>query len=394
MRNQNRMKSDLNTYAARLREWISHGATVAPAGVAGRFSELALELFALQFDHNPPYRRFCEARGASPQNIKDWADIPAVPTTGFKELELTCLAEQQRVAVFHSSGTTGQQPSRHFHSVESLVVYEASLWSWFREKVLGDLRFTIYDLRLICLTPPPGESPHSSLVHMFDTVRRKLGAPETVFVGRAGRDGAWVVEIEAALAQLQRACEGIAPLVLLGTAFSFVHLLDALTREGARLELPPGSRVMETGGYKGRSRSLAKPKLHSLITEWLGILPARIVCEYGMSELSSQAYSGPTVQGRGSSEEDVLSRAQASPGAFRFPPWARVQVVSPEDGREVHEGETGLIRVFDLANVFSVLALQTEDLGIRREAGFELLGRAALAEPRGCSLMSLAPLGH
>ena len=34
------------------------------------------------------------------------------------------------------------------------------------------------------------------------------------------------------------------------------------------------------------------------------------------------------------------------------------------------------------------MAIQTEDLGIRRGDGFELIGRAQLAEPRGCSLMS------
>jgi hypothetical protein len=74
------------------------------------------------------------------------------------------------------------------------------------------------------------------------------------------------------------------------------------------------------------------------------------------------------------------------PRVFHFPPWARAQVISPETGREAGEGETGLIRVFDLANVYSVMAIQTEDLGVRRGDGFELLGRAALAEPRGCSL--------
>ncbi|MEI7809208.1 MAG: acyl-protein synthetase, partial [Verrucomicrobiota bacterium] len=76
------------------------------------------------------------------------------------------------------------------------------------------------------------------------------------------------------------------------------------------------------------------------------------------------------------------------PRAFRFPPWVRVQIVSPETGCEVAEGETGLIRIFDLANVFSVAAIQTEDLGIRRGEDFELVGRAQLAEPRGCSLMN------
>jgi hypothetical protein len=65
----------------------------------------------------------------------------------------------------------------------------------------------------------------------------------------------------------------------------------------------------------------------------------------------------------------------------------RVQLVSPESGREVGEGETGLIRVFDLATVYSVMAIQTEDLGTRCGDGFVLAGRAVLAEPRGCSLM-------
>ena len=135
---------------------------------------------------------------------------------------------------------------------------------------------------------------------------------------------------------------------------------------------------METGGYKGRSREMSKAELHALITKRLGVPAQNIICEYGMSELSSQAYE---VTG----DED---RTPPATRHFRFPPWARVQVISPETGREVAEGETGLIRVFDLANVFSVMAIQTEDLGVRRGDGFELIGRAKLAEPRGCSLMA------
>ena len=153
-----------------------------------------------------------------------------------------------------------------------------------------------------------------------------------------------------------------------------------MVQTGMSLQLPPGSRVLETGGYKGRSRSLSKPDLHALISRVLGIPLGRIISEYGMSELSSQAYDlkiGLSTPGITSSER-----------IFRFPPWARAQIVSPETGREVADGETGLIRVFDLANLHSVLAVQTEDLGIRRGDGFELLGRAVMSEPRGCSLMS------
>ena len=72
--------------------------------------------------------------------------------------------------------------------------------------------------------------------------------------------------------------------------------------------------------------------------------------------------------------------------AFHFPPWARARVISPETGREVPDGETGILSIVDLANVFSVMAIQTEDLAVRLGDGFELLGRAVMAEPRGCSL--------
>ena len=167
-------------------------------------------------------------------------------------------------------------------------------------------------------------------------------------------------------------------MTLLGTAFSFVHLLDYLAENNLRFELPNDSRVMETGGYKNRSRTMPKAELHALITEQLGVPRENIICEYGMSELSSQAYDY---------EIHPPSSIRYS-HIFRFPPWARVQVISPEHGREVAEGETGLIRIFDLANVFSVAALQTEDLGIRRGDGFELIGRAPQTEPRGCSLMT------
>ena len=56
---------------------------------------------------------------------------------------------------------------------------------------------------------------------------------------------------------------------------------------------------------------------------------------------------------------------------------------------EVEIGQAGLLQIVDLANVNSVLSLQTEDLATRHTDGFELLGRVELAESRGCSLMNL-----
>jgi hypothetical protein len=171
------------------------------------------------------------------------------------------------------------------------------------------------------------------------------------------------------------------PVALLGTAFSFVHLLDHFAANNIRYRLAEGSRVLETGGYKGRSRTLPKAELNQLITKHLGIPASHIVCEYGMSELSSQAYDLQV----GNAERGTRNEARV----FRFPPWARVRVISPETGSEIAEGETGLIQICDLANVRSVMMIQTEDMAVRRGRGFELVGRAELVEPRGCSLMQV-----
>jgi len=283
------MTPDLHVFADRLREFIAQAATAGFSEIApDEFNALALQLFALQFAGNEPYRRLCAARRVSPGDVDQWAHIPAVPTAAFKEWELTSLAPAERTNVFHSSGTTGQQPSRHFQSAESLALYETSLWPWFRRHVLAGLDRRNWQLLL--LTPPPVAVPHSSLVHMFQTIRRRSGTAEAGYYGNVDAEGAWTLDVAGVMAALDEAMAMAAPVCLLGTAFNFIHLLDGMAARGHRAVLPPGSVVMETGGYKGRSRELPKAELHALLTHSLGVPAANIVCEYGMSELSSQAY--------------------------------------------------------------------------------------------------------
>jgi hypothetical protein len=461
--NKNRMNQELSDFAARLRERFLVGDDVRSLTLQNRKSEIgnrkwsepphqpssnygtagvgcydedfnsfALELFALQLKHNPAYRKICAGRKLMPGAVEHWTEIPVVPTAVFKELELTSIPPAERTAVFHSSGTTEQKPSRHFHHAESLAVYEASLLTWFQANVAIGAPSTVSarttpgekhadtvigvpsarPFRIIILTPPPARAPHSSLVHMFETIRsRACESADNPFFGTVAPDGSWTLDFDAAVAALNSSLATRRPSLLSGTAFSFVHLLDYLAEKQLSFRLPPGSRVMETGGYKGRSRAMPKAELHALITERLGIPPEDIICEYGMSELSSQAYDAKLerrpparrdavgVQAFACSDgmlERELQHAVPEAGApfdtrrhFHFPPWARVQIISPETGGEVAAGETGLIRVFDLANVFSMMAVQTEDLGLRRGDGFELIGRAAKAEARGCSLMAV-----
>jgi hypothetical protein len=373
---KNRM-SCLDSYdgfVTQLRAFMACAQTQAPAGAEldAEFNRLAAALFALQRQSVPIYAEFCAQRRVAA--VEDWREIPALPAAAFKEYEVTSLPPDQRTRVFHSSGTTRHKPSRHFHNARSLALYEESLRLWFRRHFLDpqseNPQSAIRNPQLIVLTPPPAQAPHSSLAHMFDTVRPEFcGA---TFTGRMDGDGAWALDLERTISALQEAQSAREPVALLGTASAFVHLLDHCRASRTRFRLAAGSRALETGGYKGRGRAASKEELRQMMTRWLGIDESHIVSEYGMSELSSQAYD----------------RAVAETGGdFRFPPWARARIISPETGREAVEGETGLVRVVDLANVWSTLAVQTEDLGARHGGGFELAGRAAGAAARGCSLM-------
>jgi len=378
------MLADLSILAGRIRDFIAICADEFTAAhrvdpnyqshADAEFNGLALMLFTLQFKHNAAYRKICDARKISPAEVTHWSEIPAVPTAAFKELELTSLPPEARTHVFHSSGTTGQKPSRHFHNAESLAVYEASALTWFRFHLPPAQRLAL-------LTPPPDQAPNSSLVHMFEIVRRSYSAPESSFLGCLAADQSWTLDFDTAVQALAEAGRKNESLLLLGTAFSFVHLLDHLAENKLRFQLPVESQVMETGGYKNRSRVLPKDELHRLIEDRLGVPRARITCEYGMSELSSQAYDSARSFDTEAPERKIVRQ-------FELPPWARAQVISPETGRAVSPGEIGLLRVHDLANVFSVMAIQTDDLVVCRAEHFELLGRAAESEPRGCSLMS------
>jgi len=368
-------------FTSRLKDFIRSSSNLGAEEGDDRFDSLALELFALQFEHNLVYRKFCQSRDASPESVEHWTQIPSVPTAAFKDVYLSCLPVDERNSVFYSSGTTEHRPSRHFHNAASLTIYEASLLTWFETKALGLSPSTTGDWHLLILTPPSEQAPHSSLVHMFEIIRRRMRQPASAFFGNTGPDAAWHLDFESVIASLGAIRDSKSPAFILGTAFSFVHLLDHLAARKLRFKLPPGSRALETGGYKSRARSLPKSELHLLIRDFLGVPPEGIIGEYGMSELSSQAYDSP-----GHSKPQSPSFLVRP---FHFPPWARAQIVAPETGDEVREGESGLVRVFDLANTYSVMAIQTEDIAVRHGTGFELLGRAAVAETRGCSLMNI-----
>jgi hypothetical protein len=344
--------------------WIGEG-TSAPAD-EGRFERLALELFAYQNRHNSAYRRFCDAYGAEPASVRGWRAIPAVPAAAFKEVRLATFPPDEEIATFRTSGSTTD--GRGELHLDTLELYEASLRATFGAWICPDVE----RIRFAVLAPAARDAPDSSLSYMFDVAVRERGTSGSRFW--LGPDG-W--DPDALTDDLRGTRE---PVALVGTAFAFVHLLDHLASRGESLELPVGSRIMETGGFKGRSREMARDELHASLAERLGLPRFRIVNQYGMCELGSQFYEPSIATGH----ETTIKRV---------PPWVRTRAVDPSTLEDVPAGETGILVHYDLANTGSVLAVQTSDLGRIVGEGFEVFGRVVGAELRGCSLAADLMLG-
>jgi hypothetical protein len=326
-----------------------------------QFDELALRLFAHQYEANAPFRGFCQRRGATLRNVKTWSDIPAVPIDAFKAMELRCATPSPTERVFMTSGTTGRAArGRHFHP--ALEVYDLSMARHFAQRFMrGEQR-----LPMAILFPDEQAMPHSSLAHYLALALQRFGTADSgYFLTPQGLD------MDGLCGRLEAAERSGQPYALLGASFSLVHVMDALQAGGRRFRLPPGSRVLDTGGYKGQSRELPLEAFYAQLSEALGVPRSHCINMYGMTELSTQFYDDGNA---------VLPSVKSGPH------WIRSRIVEPVTGRSVAPGERGILVHCDLANYNAVTTILTEDVGLAAEGGFLLLGRAEGAQAKGCSL--------
>lgn len=314
---------------------------------------LLAELRAFQAAHVEPYGRLVRARG----------EDAALPTDVFRFARVAAHAPEHDVRVFRTSGTTSGARGQHFFR-------DLSLYDRAAKASAARMLFADGPMRLVVLAPDETTAPDSSLSYMLSRFATWFAASsESAPTTFCWRDGA--LDVDALVRALTDARE---PIALLGTSFAFVFAEDALAERNVRFALPAGSRVMQTGGFKGRTREVSPEAMLTMLSARYGIPEDRVVAEYGMTELSSQAYETTLVE----------------PGAsrrLRFPPWVRVTAVDPVELRALPIGETGLLRIDDAANLDSVCAIQTADLArIEADGSFVLFGRAPGATPRGCSL--------
>jgi hypothetical protein len=328
---------------------------------------LLCDVLSWQAEAVQPYRKYVLSDGVDRRSKGPaLSAFPALPTDVFRYARVAWHDPSTDRAVFKTSGTTQSQRGSHF--LHDLSLYDRAARTAARVALFPDVEA----IRLLILAPPFGGAADSSLSYMLQRFTSWFGATQSDFAWR--RDA---LDVKKMVNLLDRATQDDQPIALLGTSFAFVHAEEALRDRS--WSLPSGSRIMQTGGFKGRAREVDSKTLRASLSHRYRIDEAYIIQEYGMTELCSQMYE--------TTLRDTVERGVVGTRRFWTPGWVRTSVVDPETLVPLRGCGPGLLRIDDLANLDSVCSIQTSDFARRCEDGFVLLGRATDAVPRGCSIV-------
>ncbi len=311
------------------------------------FDSLTIDVFRFQAVHNEVYARYLDLLKVDPLGIVDVSQIPFLPVEAFKSNEVKT-GEFNAEVIFKSSGTSGTT-NRSQHFVKSL--------SWYHqvsEKIYCDLVGEVKSCDWVGLLPGYLERGDSSLVEMARNFMKVSGSSENFFLHDYSGLNLRIKEGDT---------------VVVGVTHAILSWLDGDCSPNPQTEIT----IIETGGMKGHGSEPVRSEVHQRISSALP--KAKIISEYGMTELLSQAYA---VDGK----------------YFESPRWMKVLIKDTADPmNEVERGRTGRVQIIDLANIDSCSFISTSDLGrlepVQGSTRFEILGRFDHSEVRGCNLLSV-----
>ena len=309
------------------------------------FETLALEVFQYQFQNNEVYSEFVKSLNISPEKIKSIYEIPFLPVEIFKTRKvLTGNENYQRI--FISSGTTGDQASKHY--VKDISLYEINF-----SKIFSLFYNSPSDYTILALLPSYLEREGSSLIYMTDKLIKATQSPASGF---------YLDEYKKLFSILEQLKKEKRKTILFGVTYALLDFIFSF-----KINFP-GLIIMETGGMKGKRKEMVREEVHELLCAGFGV--EVVHSEYGMTELLSQAYS-------------------CGNGIFKSPAWMRILVRDPYDPLKPAALKTsGGINIIDLANIDSCAFVSTQDLGrVYPDHSFEVIGRFDFSDVRGCNLM-------
>jgi len=369
---------------------ISHRLTeeilaIIEAGVDAdlpNFNDYCLQLFALQYDSNQLFREFCDVKRVRPGDIGRWEDVPMVYNDVFKTHLVASFPLEQSVMSCLTGGTTSiTQRGRIFRDEDGKrLVFAAN------RMMTGSYLFPDFAegkrCRILILAPSPQLAPSMGMAIGMEQTRQAFGTPDSMFL--LGKSG---IDIKALLKALRQSEASGVPVALIGATSAYVYFFQACRRKKIRFNLPPGSRVCDGGGYRGRFGKVSREDYYGMVREILDVPDTYCVNVLGEAETATNLF------------DDALRRhVKGLPPRKRtrpVPPWSRVRAMSIDDLSPLPDGEVGLFAHWDLANVPTVLSVITDNLGYTTDNGngCEMVGRAKIENGKVSPLPDERPSG-
>ncbi|SRR6266571_1228707 len=326
-----------------------------------------IELIRHHYANCLPYRNIIDAAYGKRLSFKRLDEVPYLPAPLFKRIELA--STEKPILQLHSSGTTGQQPSRIVVDAETSNRQSSGLVSTFRT-VIGDKRMPllVIDARGVVTDPHVLTARGAGVLGMM-----KFGAKTTFALDSELN----IVEKEV-LGFLDRHKEQ--PFLIFGFTF-LVWLKLMKTFEHSNIDLS-NATLIHSGGWK-KMEELRVPNevFRERLRSVFGL--KRIYNFYGFVEQLGSIF------------------LEAEDGLLYPPNYVDVIVRRPGTLEPAPIGETGLLQVLSLLpKSYPGHSVLTEDLGVieridhpeirRMGKGIRVVGRLPSAELRGCSDVTAA----
>ncbi len=335
---------------------------------------LFVPMLAEAFDRNaraiPEFAGFLRKTGFDTHRATAIADFPPLPVTVFKHFALRTCAAEEVVRELHSSGTTGQTPSRIFLDKATLHRQRRALIS-ILQSYLGSQRRPY-----LVLDVPEAAAAEGALTARGAAIRGLENfAAHTVYALKTV-DGRPQLQVEA-FKEFATA-HGAGPVLVFGFTFLIWSVvLPGLEAVGESLSLPQAT-VFHGGGWKKlKEQQVSKDVFNERTARVLGCPAERVLDFYGMVEQVGSIF------------------VDCEAGHKHPPNFATVIIRDPLTFRPQPVGTEGLIEVVSLLPAsYPGQALLTEDQGIihavddcacgRKDVAFRFTSRVERAEPRGC----------
>lgn len=340
-----------------------------------RFLAAVRDVCAYHIERCETYRNLCAQSGFDLEQllkVGDLADLPWIMVNVFKRHHLMSIPEEEVVATFTSSGTTGQKS--HIAWDRGSMDRQDAM----RAGIMHGLGLaTTEPVNYLIFAYAPEVADGKGAAHAHSRYASFAPALESFYAIHADAAGEPIFRVDECIDRLQRFAESGAPLRIIGfPAFAWRVLQEMLGRD-IRLGFPSRSLMILAGGWKG-AQSEAVPKAHfaAVAEDRLGIPVSAQRDVYGFVE-----HGVPYVT--------------CEAGRFHVPVYSRALVRRPGSLERMPPGESGLLQVVSPYNLaqpsLSVLAtdyvMLGEDCPCGREGQtLDILGRAGVAKHQGCAI--------